>query len=87
MQFLFYCIVGSVSELVARWLSSAGLDPHRLVDLSDVEFDNLEEREQHPEEGNFRKATSLDIKEGSKLEVEQCAEAIPANEHESNILG
>ncbi|PNF37324.1 hypothetical protein B7P43_G00463 [Cryptotermes secundus] len=78
---------GSVSELVARWLSSAGLDPDRLVDLSDVEFDNLEERERHPEEGSFRKAASLDIKEGSKLEVEQCAEAVPANEHESNILG
>jgi hypothetical protein len=54
------------------------------VDLSDVEFDNLEE---HPEEGNFRKAASIDIKDGSKLEVEQCAEATPANEHESNILG
>jgi hypothetical protein len=87
MKFLFHCVSGSVSELVARWLSSTGLDPRRLVDLSDVEFDNLEEREQHAEESRFRKAASVDIKEGSKLQVEQGAEAIPADEHQSNILG
>jgi hypothetical protein len=84
---MFYCIVGSVAELVAHWLSSAGLDPRRLVNLSDIEFDNLEEWKQHPEESGFRNAASVDIKDGSKLEVEQGAEAIPANEHESNILG
>jgi hypothetical protein len=80
-----YCVTGSVSELVARWLSCAGLDPRRLVDLSDVEFDNVEE--QHTEENAFRKAASLDIKEGRKLEVEQGAEVTPTNEHESGILG
>jgi hypothetical protein len=84
-QSLFYCVTGCVSELVARWLSFAGLDPRRLVDLSDVEFDNVEQ--QHTEENAFRKAASLDIKEGCKLEVEQGAEATPANDHESAILG
>jgi hypothetical protein len=87
MQFLFCCIVGSVSELVAHWLSSAGLDPHKLVDLSDVEFDNLEDCRQCPEQSVSRNASSIDIKEGSKPEVEQGAEALPANEHESNVLG
>lgn len=62
-----------------------GLDPHQLVDPSDVEFDNVEQ--QHTEENAFRKAASLDIKEGCKLEVEQGAEATPANEHECRILG
>jgi len=55
------------------------------VDLSDVEFDNAEQ--QHTEENAFRKAASLDIKDGRKLEVEQGAEATPANEYESGILG
>jgi len=55
------------------------------VDLSDVEFDNVEQ--QHAEENAFRKAASLDIKDGCKLEVEQGDEAIPANEYESGILG
>lgn len=84
-QSLFCCVTGSVSELVARWLSCAGLDPHRLVDLSDVEFDNV--KQQHTEENAFRKAASLDIKDGCKLEVEEGAEATPANEYESGILG
>jgi hypothetical protein len=55
------------------------------VDLSDVEFDNVEQ--QHTEENAFRKATSLDIKDGCKPEVEEGAEATPANEYESGILG
>lgn len=33
---------GSVSEIVARWLSSTGLDPARLIDTTDVEFDQME---------------------------------------------
>ncbi|KAJ4428920.1 hypothetical protein ANN_25916 [Periplaneta americana] len=76
----------SVSQLVAQWLSSTGIDPHRLVDLSDVEFDSVEQQEQPGEESRFRKTTSLDIKEGSKLEVEQGSEVTPANEHETEIL-
>lgn len=55
------------------------------MDLSDVEFDNVEQ--QHTEENAFRKAASLDIKDGCKLEVEEGAEATPANEYESGILG
>jgi hypothetical protein len=54
------------------------------VDLSDVEFDNLE---QHAEDSGFRKTASVDVKEGCKLEVEQGTEATLANEHESEILG
>ena len=53
------------------------------MDLSDVEFNNVEQK--HTEENAFRKAASLDIKEGCKLEVEQGAEATPANEHEAGI--
>jgi hypothetical protein len=55
------------------------------VDVSDIEFDNLEQ--QHTEASGFRKAASVDIKEGCKLEVEQGAEAAPATEHETEILG
>ncbi|XP_058803180.1 rab3 GTPase-activating protein non-catalytic subunit isoform X2 [Phymastichus coffea] len=32
---------GSVSEIVAKWLSSAGVDPARLIDTTDVEFEQL----------------------------------------------
>ncbi|XP_014294842.1 rab3 GTPase-activating protein non-catalytic subunit [Microplitis demolitor] len=31
---------GSVSEIVAKWLSTSGVDPSRLIDTSDVEFDS-----------------------------------------------
>ena len=55
------------------------------MDLSDVEFDNVEK--QNTEENAFRKAASLDIRDGCKLEVEQGAEATPANEYASGILG
>ncbi|XP_021929910.1 rab3 GTPase-activating protein regulatory subunit-like [Zootermopsis nevadensis] len=75
---------GKVSELVAQWLSSAGLDPCKLVDMSDVEFENLEQEQ--TEESSLRKTASADIKEGCKLEVEQGTEATPANEHETEIL-
>ncbi|XP_014614493.1 PREDICTED: rab3 GTPase-activating protein non-catalytic subunit [Polistes canadensis] len=36
---------GSVSEIVAKWLSSTGVHPAQLVDLTDIEFEqsNLEE--------------------------------------------
>lgn len=33
---------GSVSEIVAKWLSSTGLDPARLIDTTDVEFDQMQ---------------------------------------------
>nr|XP_012216087.1 PREDICTED: rab3 GTPase-activating protein non-catalytic subunit isoform X1 [Linepithema humile] len=33
---------GSVSELVAKWLSTTGIDPTRLIDTTDVEFDQLQ---------------------------------------------
>lgn len=32
---------GSVSELVAKWLGTTGIDPARLIDTTDVEFDQL----------------------------------------------
>ena len=35
-------MLGSVSEIVARWLSSSGIDPARLVDTKDIEFDQLQ---------------------------------------------
>ena len=84
---LFVSTTGSVSELVARWLSCAGVDPLRLVDLSDVEFDNVEQQVQTSDENNIKKTSSVDIKEGLKLEVEQGSEVTPANEHETEILG
>ena len=34
--------IGSVSEIVARWLSSAGVNPTRLIDTTDIEFDQLQ---------------------------------------------
>jgi len=34
--------LGSVSELVAKWLSTTGIDPARLIDTTDVEFDELQ---------------------------------------------
>ncbi|PSN52085.1 Rab3 GTPase-activating protein non-catalytic subunit [Blattella germanica] len=77
---------GSVSELVAQWLSCSGVDPTRLVDLSDIEFDNMEQQEKPTEDTSFKKASSVDIKEGAKLDVEQGAEATPINEHEAEIL-
>ncbi|XP_046609657.1 rab3 GTPase-activating protein non-catalytic subunit [Neodiprion virginianus] len=33
---------GSVSEIVAKWLSSTGIDPARLIDTTDVEFDQMQ---------------------------------------------
>ncbi|XP_012253512.2 rab3 GTPase-activating protein non-catalytic subunit isoform X2 [Athalia rosae] len=33
---------GSVSEIVAKWLSTTGLDPARLIDTTDVEFDQMQ---------------------------------------------
>ncbi|XP_014472926.1 PREDICTED: rab3 GTPase-activating protein non-catalytic subunit isoform X1 [Dinoponera quadriceps] len=33
---------GSVSELVAKWLSTTGIDPARLIDTTDIEFDQLQ---------------------------------------------
>jgi len=35
-------VSGSVSELVAKWLSTTGIDPTRLIDTTDVEFDQLQ---------------------------------------------
>lgn len=32
---------GSVSELVTKWLGTTGVDPARLIDTTDVEFDRL----------------------------------------------
>lgn len=32
---------GSVSEIVARWLSGSGLEPVQLIDPTDVEFDQV----------------------------------------------
>ena len=32
-------VSGSISEIVAKWLSCAGLDPTRLVDTTDIEFE------------------------------------------------
>lgn len=81
-----YFVTGSVSELVAQWLSSTGIDPHRLIDMSDIEFDNMDQHH-NTEESGFSKTASLDIKEGCMLEVEQGAEATPVTEYESEILG
>lgn len=33
---------GSISEIVAKWLSSAGLDPTRLIDTTDIEFEQIQ---------------------------------------------
>ncbi|XP_014218423.1 rab3 GTPase-activating protein regulatory subunit isoform X2 [Copidosoma floridanum] len=33
---------GFVSEIVAKWLSSSGVDPARLIDTTDIEFDQLQ---------------------------------------------
>lgn len=32
---------GSISEIVAKWLSSSGVDPIKLIDTTDIEFDRL----------------------------------------------
>lgn len=31
-----------MSEIVAKWLSSTGLDPARLIDTTDIEFDQMQ---------------------------------------------
>lgn len=33
---------GSISEIVAKWLSAAGLDPTRLIDTTDIEFEHIQ---------------------------------------------
>ena len=33
---------GSVSEAVAKWLSSSGIDPARLIDTRDTEFNQIQ---------------------------------------------
>ncbi|KAK7862418.1 hypothetical protein R5R35_008896 [Gryllus longicercus] len=79
---------GSVSELVARWLSCAGLDPRRLIDLSDIEFDNMEQQEgEHDNSPSHRqRLVSVGITEGEKLDVEEGAEACLMNEHHTHTL-
>lgn len=43
---------GSVSEMVARWLASSGVNPARLIDTTDVEFDQTEQSETIGEQMN-----------------------------------
>ncbi|XP_017879707.1 rab3 GTPase-activating protein non-catalytic subunit isoform X3 [Ceratina calcarata] len=33
---------GSVSEIIAKWIASTGIDPGQLVDSTDIEFDQLQ---------------------------------------------
>ncbi|XP_067009859.2 rab3 GTPase-activating protein non-catalytic subunit isoform X2 [Anabrus simplex] len=68
---------GSVAELVARWLSSFGLDPQLLVDLADTEFDNAEPTDKSVRGG---------VAEGEKMEVEEGSEASAANENQTRTL-
>ncbi|XP_047119989.1 rab3 GTPase-activating protein non-catalytic subunit [Schistocerca piceifrons] len=86
---------GSISELVARWLSSAGLEAASLVDLRDAEFDALELQQgaaaQAPlsdEDMPSRKERliSHQITEGDKVEADPGMEAAAADERQLRVL-
>ncbi|OAD61467.1 Rab3 GTPase-activating protein non-catalytic subunit [Eufriesea mexicana] len=44
---------GSVSEIVAKWIASAGIDPSQLVDTTDIEFDHIQSTSDSLEIINF----------------------------------
>ncbi|CAK9800120.1 Rab3 GTPase-activating protein non-catalytic subunit [Anthophora plagiata] len=44
---------GSVSEIVAKWIASAGIDPAQLVDTTDTEFDQTQLTNHSLEASNF----------------------------------
>lgn len=85
--------VGSVSEIVAKWLGSAGVDPIRLVDTADIEFDQLllpiesmkvtgsldEEKAVALEQEDSKALLSVSVEIGSEAKTEQTAL--------SNVLG
>ncbi|XP_051155116.1 rab3 GTPase-activating protein non-catalytic subunit [Leptopilina boulardi] len=55
---------GSISEIVAKWLSSAGLDPTRLIDTTDIEFEHI-----HSIKDSMQRIDSLD--EACAVELKQ----------------
>lgn len=80
---------GSVSELVAKWLSTTGVDPTRLIDTTDVEFDQLqlsvnslqsndaleEATEVEVPQQEHTKLLSLSVEIGDEAKVNTTAEA------------
>jgi len=59
---------GSVSELVAKWLSTTGIDPARLIDTTDVEFDQLQLSVDSLQQfTDTNEATAVQVSQRSKL--------------------
>lgn len=84
---------GSVSELVAKWLSTTGIDPTRLIDTTDVEFDQLQ-LSVDPLQSNdaLEEATSVEVSQQEQtkllsLSVEIGDEAKVNTTAEACILG
>ena len=58
-----------MSELVAKWLSTTGIDPARLIDTTDVEFDQLQLSVDSLQFTDTKEATAVQVsqQERSKL--------------------
>nr|CAD7424763.1 unnamed protein product [Timema monikensis] len=81
---------GKVSELVARWLSYSGVEPQRLVDWSDYEFDkDCSEQQEAPadDENPRQRSLSLGVREGTKLRTVVGAEVLGGGEDHAQVLG
>nr|CAD7257648.1 unnamed protein product [Timema shepardi] len=80
---------GSVSELVARWLSYSGVEPQRLVDWSDYEFDkDCSEQQEAPadDENPQQRSLSLGVREGTKMRTVVGAEVLGGGEDHAQVL-
>ncbi|XP_043278054.1 rab3 GTPase-activating protein non-catalytic subunit isoform X2 [Venturia canescens] len=61
---------GSVSETVAKWLSAAAVDPARLIDTRDVEFDQMQNSvDSLQATGTLDEAAAVDIPKDEELNL------------------
>ncbi|KAL0113487.1 hypothetical protein PUN28_012561 [Cardiocondyla obscurior] len=62
---------GSVSELVAKWLGTTGIDPARLIDTTDVEFDQPQSMNfvQLSADDTLSEETAVDVSEQEQLKL------------------
>lgn len=78
-----------MSEIVAKWLRSSGIDPARLIDTTDIEFDqmqlsedslkfsgSLEEARAVEKSQDPKALLSIPIEIGDEAKTEQTAMAI-----------
>lgn len=75
-------VSGSISEYVARWIISLGLDPE-LLSTTDVSPSNSD---RGAEKSSPKKFLLGDVQEGTVLSVDPCSEAKAVKPNEKEIL-